>query len=400
MKRIVFGLALLAIFGGLLAESVYGIPAFARKYRFSCNVCHEFIPKLKDFGEEFAGSGFRLPGQEPKRFFLDVGDANLALMRSLPIAIRFDAFATYEPDTDVETDLKAPYFFKLLSGGQIYKNVGYYFYFYLAERGEVAGIEDAYLHFDNLFGQELDIMVGQFQVSDPLFKRELRPTFEDYQIYRQRFGNSPVNLTYDRGVIVTYSLPTGTDLFLEVVNGNGKGEAIGENRTLDNDGLKNTFFRVSQSLFGQRFGGFFYSGKERVRSGETVDENQFLYWGFDATFRIPRVELNLQYIRREDNNILFRGINPLPPVGGARFNKYYVYGGFAELVVNPAPRFFLIALYNRYYTKPSFIEYRTYATFTLNASYLLYTNLKLMAEYRRDFVLQKNRFLLGITTGF
>ena len=37
--------------------------------------------------------------------------------------------------------------------------------------------------FNNVFGSELDISVGQFQVSDPLFKRELRLPFEDYQVY-------------------------------------------------------------------------------------------------------------------------------------------------------------------------------------------------------------------------
>ena len=70
--------------------------------------------------------------------------------------------------------------FKLLSGGALTKNVAYYFYFFFSERGEVAGVEDAFLMFNNVGNSELDIYAGQFQVSDPLFKRELRLFYQDY----------------------------------------------------------------------------------------------------------------------------------------------------------------------------------------------------------------------------
>ncbi len=42
--------------------------------------------------------------------------------------------------------------------------------------------------FNDLFGRDLDLYVGQFQVSDPLFKREIRLPFEDYQIYGAKAG--------------------------------------------------------------------------------------------------------------------------------------------------------------------------------------------------------------------
>ncbi len=83
-----------------------------------------------------------------------------------------------------------PILLKFLSGGEITKNIAYYFYFFFSESGEVAGIEDAFVMFNNLFGTELDFYVGQFQVSDPLFKRELRLTFEDYMVYKASPGSS------------------------------------------------------------------------------------------------------------------------------------------------------------------------------------------------------------------
>ena len=67
----------------------------------------------------------------------------------------------------------------------------------------MAGIEDAFLYFNNVGGVDFDILVGQFQVSDPLFKRELRLTRDDYTAFTLRPGASGIDLTYDRGVVLS-----------------------------------------------------------------------------------------------------------------------------------------------------------------------------------------------------
>ena len=85
----------------LWAESAAeAIPAFARKYQFSCSTCHAPAPRLKAFGEEFAGRGFRLedPAQEPPRATYDVGDPLLQLPRDFPLAARMDGFADWKED--------------------------------------------------------------------------------------------------------------------------------------------------------------------------------------------------------------------------------------------------------------------------------------------------------------
>ena len=108
------------------------IPAFARKYRISCNACHVAVPKLKEYGENFAGNGFVLPdGEEPARANIDTGDESLLLMRELPIAVRFDAFIKAEDNDQAKIDLGVPYGIKLLSGGLISKKISYYLYFYM-----------------------------------------------------------------------------------------------------------------------------------------------------------------------------------------------------------------------------------------------------------------------------
>ena len=240
--RTVFAVILLA---AVSVGSLQAIPAFARKYSLSCKTCHAPFPKLKPYGDEFAANGFVIKDKDTPRYFIDTGDSALALLRELPIAIRLEGFLAYNNANARQIDFLSPYILKFLSGGAIAKNISYYFYFFFSERGEIAGIEDAFVMFNDLFGSDLDLYAGQFQISDPLFKREIRLPFEDYQIYRATPGDSRINLTYDRGVMLTYGFPTGTDVTLEVLNGTGIGEA-NVFRNFDDDKYKNLLFRVSQ----------------------------------------------------------------------------------------------------------------------------------------------------------
>lgn len=52
--------------GGLLGsvEEAGAIPAFARKYDVTCNVCHAPVPRLNPYGERFLENGYQLPGTE------------------------------------------------------------------------------------------------------------------------------------------------------------------------------------------------------------------------------------------------------------------------------------------------------------------------------------------------
>jgi hypothetical protein len=368
----------------LSANEAEAIPAFARKYRISCNTCHVAVPKLKEYGEAYAGDGFVLPdGEEPARANIDTGDESLLLMRELPIAVRFDAFIKAEDNDLAELDLGVPFGIKLLSGGRITKKISYYFYFYMDERGSVEGLEDAYLHFNNLGGTELDIMVGQFQVSDPLFKRELRLTFEDYSIYSARPGNSIANLTYDRGLMLTYSFDFGLDLVGEIVNGNGIGEA--ENRLFDLDSRKNFALRASQSFGPVRVGAFAYLGSERMDSAE----NEISYWGPDATVGNDHWELNVQFLQRKDTNPDF-----------AANEDFTMNGGFLEFTFFPAAdqsKWIFSALYNKTAADGNLYDYET-GTFSL--SHVVARNLRLLMEFTFDFEREKPRFVVGAVSAF
>ncbi len=363
------------------------IPAFARQYKISCSTCHAPFPKLKEYGEDFAGAGMILKEEESERDYVPAGDDLLRLNREFPIGARFEAYAVMDEDDVVENDLQSPWGLKLLSGGTLYKNIGYYFYFYMSERGEVAGIEDAYIHFDNVLNTELDIMVGQFQTSDPLMKRELRLTFQDYLIYKQKVGMSSTNLAYDRGVMLVYGIEkTGTELVGLIVNGNGKEEAGGDHK-FDQDKYKNMGIRVNQSLLGLfNIGAYYYSGRE-ISEG---NKNEITYWGPDINIGLGKFEFTGQYLERSDSNPWFNENN----------HDITTNGIVAELIFAPKydqSRFYFTALYNRIESDIKSLEYEAG---TLSASYLVARNLRFILEYTRNLTFEKHGLVFGMVSGF
>jgi hypothetical protein len=394
-QKILIGIIFLLFTSSLIFPTdSNAIPAFARRYKVSCTTCHAPFPHLKPYGDEFAGNGFIMVENEKERDYVTAGDNLLWLNKDFPVAVRFDAFAVYDQDKTVDKDLQTPFGLKILSGGTLYKNIGYYFYFYMYEAGEIAGIEDAYIHFNDVFKTPLDIMVGQFQVCDPLMKRELRLTYEDYEIFKVKVGDSRTNLTYDRGLMFAYGISkTSTDLFAMVVNGNGKKPASEEYLKFDDDKFKNFALRVSQGV-GKYLsvGGFYYQGKEKVLVGEEVGkiENEVSYYGPDVNVVAGPIGLTAQYLIRKDTNPLF----------AENATEYETKGIVAEVMISPfldRSRYYFTGLYNNIDSDQEDLKYQT-ATICVN--YLLARNLRLNAEFTRDLEHDSNRFGIGMVTAF
>jgi len=390
MKKVLTLLILILFLLLLCTQVTNAIPAFGRKYNMSCQTCHSPFPKLKPYGDEFAGNGFVLSDKDAPRYFVETGDQELSLIRDFPIAVRLEGYATYNNLKSERFDFSAPYILKLLSGGALTKDVSYYFYFFFSERGEVAGVEDAFIMFNNLFDSELDLYVGQFQVSDPLFKRELRLTFEDYQVYRSTPGYSRANLTYDRGVMLTYGFDTGTDIIVELLNGTGIG-AANNFRIFDDDKYKNIFARVSQDVVeGLRVGAFGYFGKENLEDNLSRKfTNSFNMWGPDATINIKdKLEFNFQYAQRKDDR------------PGFWEKDYKTKGMFGELIYTPLgdeSKWYGVALYN--FVDSDFDEL-DYNTGSLSLGYLLKRNIRLVGEYTYNFEKKYGQFAVGVISAF
>lgn len=389
MKNFIIFSIFLTIFFVIFSVRVEAIPAFARKYSMSCQTCHSPFPKLKAYGDEFAGNGFQLTDREAPRYFLPTGDDELSLLREFPVAMRLEGFLTVNNKKADKMDFSAPYNVKFLTGGSIANDIAYYLYFFFSERGEVVGIEDAYIMFNNIFNVDLDLYVGQFQVSDPLFKREVRLTFDDYEIYKTKLAASHANLTYDRGIMLTLGLETGTDIILEVLNGNGIGSA-NDFKIYDNDKYKNIAGRISQDI-GEflRVGGFVYLGKEVIDHGKSF-ENEMLIFGPDLTLSYnDRLELNVQYIERKDKNLL--GDN----------KEFKTKGAFAELVFTPKgdeSKWYAVGLFN--WIESDLSSYYNLKSGTAHFGYVLRRNLRLTAEYTYNFTKKYGQFGLGFVSAF
>ena len=386
MKTVAWGSFVLALMLVLCVEQALAIPAFARKYNMSCMTCHAPFPKLKPYGNTFANNGYQLPGGEPPRAYRDTGDDWLQLMRDLPLALRLEGYLQWLPGGEVPSDFQSPYILKIMSGGTITRNVAYYLYFLFNERGEVGGVEDAFATFNGVFGTDLGILIGQYQVSDAMFKRELRLPFEDYHIYGVRPGHSDVDLTYDRGVSLSYGLPSGTNLVLQLVNGSGIGPATAAG-FFDTDRYKNLMLRAQQEISPQvGVGAFGYLGKEE-KAGQ---QNSLWMVGPDLTVSTEYLELNAQYVERRDKNPLFASAG----------EEYTVRGTFVELIYTPEgdkSRYYLEALYNWYEIRPSGVKYQS---LTGHVSYLLARNLRLAGEYTHEFMGKTDRVSVGLVTAF
>lgn len=398
------------------ASSANIIPAFARKYKVSCATCHSPIPRLNAVGEAFAGNGFEFaPGEEP-RDTIGTGDPLLRLQNSLPLAIRYDAYlAAYSKrtGTQVIADQQVPWVVKLLSGGQVAEKISYYTYFLLSERGEVAGLEDAYIQFTDVRGSGVNLLVGQFQVSDPLFKRETRLEYEDYQPYRMRVGLSPADLTYDRGLMALWSPRQGTDLALQLVSGRGLAMASSD-RQYDRDGYKNVMLRVSQDAGPLRVGAFGYWGKE----GTGAFRNTVRVIGPDASLPLgAKGELNVQAMRRWDEDPFFGTCTPLTPCPSGKTASFSttVDAAFVEALFwpgGPTARWYFSVLANYIDAGGPFVSLRLgeqttapgylgrYTTTGVAAHYLLRRNVRMMSEAHWDSERAQGRLVTGFTLAY
>jgi hypothetical protein len=362
-------------------NSLNAIPAFARKYQISCQVCHSpAMPRLKGFGEEFAGNGFRLTEYQSPRYFIQTGDDRLSLFRELPLALRLDGFASFNFSDAGQVDFGSPFVLKILSGGEISDKLSYYFYFLLNERGHIAGVEDAFLMYRDLFKTGINFYIGQFQASDPLFKGELRYTLEPYKIYGTVPGNSNADLKYDRGIILEKDITaTGTTLVGQVLNGCGIGEA-GEGYLFDRDKYKNYMLRINQSI-GKKItiGVFGYLGKETLPDATGTFNSDIKMLGPDFTLNFnEKFMVNAQYVRRFDSDVFNDSDSTM-------LADVMTEGAFAEVIYAPKgdmSKWYLTGLFNWVESSMPGLDY---TSATLHAGWLLRRNLRVVSEYTYTF---------------
>ncbi|MDY6978908.1 MAG: hypothetical protein SV201_03455 [Pseudomonadota bacterium] len=412
----------------LLVPEANAMPAFARDYKMSCATCHAAFPKLNEFGESFAASNFRLPNWKDNTVV--TGDDMLALAKTPPVAFRAQAFAQARDaeaidvstgeSTEVDSDFQSPYLIKILSSAPLSEHITYYFYAIFAEKGGNGEtvVEDAWFSHDAVFGTDVSMMLGQFQVSDLMFPRETRLTFQDYMPYRM------AGITYDRGVIFDTSAGP-VDLAVGLVNGNG----ISENLTInspgyqrsdhlfDNDTSKAVFGRIGGDIGPVSAGLFGYSGQQKnaitdvdnpagTGSGNRQTDKNIV--GLDFNGKLGnKTYWFAQALWNEWDGFINAGQN------------YEWFGGFVGIDYIHSPRWAHSLLYN--YADAGDLEntdtiYEGIAmeTLTYTASYYFMRNVKGVIEFNADLqskvaqsgtyytghLTNENYFLVGFDAAF
>ena len=403
---------MLVLLTTLIPTKSNAMPVFARKYDMSCITCHAAFPRLNEFGEQFAADNMRLPNW--KDTTKSGGDDMLLLPDAVPLALRTQAYVQKREATtiDVETgeeisadtDIQSPYLIKLLSSAPLSDHITYYFYAIFAEKGgngEVI-VEDAWFRHDDVFGTDLGMMLGQFQVSDLMFAREVRLTFQDFMVYRM------AGLTYDRGLLFDYAAGP-VDLALGWVNGNG----IEENFTInspgykrpdhlfDNNSGKAVFGRIGSEVAGVGFGLFGYSGSQKnaeapagTASGDR-DTDKISY-GIDLSGMVGgKTYWFAQLVQNQWDGFLQEGTN------------YEWFGGFVGVDYIHNDRWAYSLLYN--YTDANDFENTDTIyegidmnSLTFTVSYYFMRNIKGVIEANLDLldpVAQTGTYFTGHLTG-
>jgi hypothetical protein len=401
LSRLARAAALVAIGMALWMLSMRGasaMPEFARRYNLSCAACHSAFPRLNQFGEHFAKNNMRLPNwMETSK---QLGDERLALPDHVPLAVRAQAYVqarqgkTIDPVTGASnyaaTDFQAPYLVKVLSSAPLSKNITYYFYAIFAEKGgngEVV-VEDAWFSYADLFGSGVDMLLGQFQLSDSMFPREVRLPFQDYMVYRM------AGITYDRGVVFSRDVgPLAIQLGFTNGNGINANSSINSpgfgrpDRMFDNNSSKTVFTHLGADVGPVALGVFAATGKQRSATGPAgtamgLRDTDKRIVGLDASGQLGgTVNWYVQYLWNAWDGFL--DADPS--------RNYRWQGGFAGVDWIPNDRWAFSALYNHDRAGDLAHTHTIYeglamSSLSLTSSYYFMRNVKGIIEVNFDFL--------------
>lgn len=421
-------LLLLLTAGGWFPTDSSAMPVFARKYSLSCSACHAAFPRLNAFGEQFLANNMRLSNWK-EAATKDVGDPLLALPESVPLAIRAQAYVQSRSSTSLDettgattanasTDIQAPYLIKILSSAPLSDHITYYFYGIFAEKGGNGEtvIEDAWFRHDDIFGSGAGLMLGQYQLSDLMFPRETRLTFQDFMAYRM------AGITYDRGAQLERAFGP-LDVAVGVSNGNGTTSNFsinspGYNRAdkiFDNDNSKTVYSRLGLEAGPLGIGLFALAGKQKsaagaagLSSGSRTTDKRVL--GLDLSGKIGD---NIYWFGQGLWNTWDGFLDADPG------KKYQWWGGFVGLDYVANERWTYSLLYNYADAKDfkntdTVYEGIDMNSLTLGASYYFMRNVKGVIEMNYDMLKEKDKtgtywtghlsnehyFLLGFDAAF
>lgn len=372
-SRISVAILLLVVLVAGLASTASAVPVFARKYGFSCTMCHSNAPRLNDFGTRYRANGYRLPGREK--------DEKTVLESPAPIAFRTSAGYKYESFTDWDGAQNTSGFqmsgLDLLSAGLLGEKIGYMMIYtpQIEEsryvEGQTGALEMANVVFSGVGAPALAVRAGRFEPAYAAFSVKRRLSISPYDVY---------DIGAPGGVVLSET-QTGIEL-----TGHGRGWNCaagwvgGSETSRPDDVPADAYARAAVVLgggegqtAGQRIGVTGYFGSARPQPDSTVTEysrETFFRVGVDASLNYKMMNLALQYLFGKDDKSLW-GMSEDPDF----------WGGFAELSVMPRTDFVAFGRFDMV-SWPKDIDVDQ-MRITAGARYYFVNNLALHLEYTR-----------------
>lgn len=316
-----------------------GIPAFARKYGYNCNMCHTAYTKLNDFGQRFRNHGYQIPGQE--------GLEKNVFEIAPPLAMRtsFGLFSSHTKAADASSfGLNG---LDLLSAGVLHKNISYLLIYtpridqpaadFRGSAGESnpsqpGALESASIVFSNLVKDAVNLRVGRFEPGyHPFSSKRSYYLIQPYDVYAFTTpGNGFVFDDNQVGLEVSGYFPQGFRYAAGVVNGTGGNP--------DNSQAKDLYVRVAQIIgrgegqsAGQRLGLFGYFGWLPTVPGDTTMNITGMGSGSaHKPFRRIGGDISLNWQTFNLHGMFMQGWDDKAIDSGATEN-YKFTGGFAQL---------------------------------------------------------------------
>lgn len=347
------------------------VPVFARKYGFSCTMCHSSYPRLNDFGQRYRNNGYQLPGREDDERTVLEGPAPFAARTN--VGYTYDNFSNTPGAEDVnEFQIDG---FDIFSAGLIKQDLGY-FLIYLPEisgsRGlapQTGTLEMANVVFSRLTSLNLNARVGRFEGAWLPFSAKRSLTFSPYEIYS--FAG-PGGLALDEtqtGIELAGASRCGLRYAAGWVDGSTT------NRASDSPG--DFYFRLAKifgageaQTAGQRLGAVAYFGEARPTDITVPDTGRqsLNRYGLDAALTSREWSLDLQYLSGKDDAGL---------TGGTA--DFDISGGFLQASYLPSTKWVAVGRYD-WVNTPLGPE-ADISRWTVAARYYFADNIALHAEY-------------------
>ena len=372
----------------IYSNTTSAIPAFSRKYKVGCDMCHTVYPQLNAFGRDFKNNGFRTPDElvspSKEKSFWDKG------FGEIPLDIHGKINQEFYPNNQrigTETGVDE---IQLNAGINFSQKVSFYLHTHLWESGHAGEPLAIEVRINDLFGTSLvNLRAGQYEL--PLsFSPEIERLMAfNYLIYSQTIGGNSFSIDQPQlGLELSGDLGNDFWYWAGVVNGNGF-ETDPNTGLFDNNPAKDFYFRIAKNFDESTVGLFAYVGNNSISPDSAAfnHTDNFIRTGGDIHFVLQDIwDFRTSIVYAQDNN--YDGLK----------NKTSYYGGFIECNYFATDRLVFVGRYEALHLKdiaasPGPTIPQTSWAITPGFQYLILPNVKVGLEYQVRQTLSANQAL-------